>query len=159
VNTIEGWFESEFDGLTLDKADEHHLGVIMPFELNQDLDFADPAVRERLTNQSLAIVGRYRTHPAVRMWGPGNEDLHRILFPNWVSFVGDPAHEARAAAFAEFYVELIDRVHEADPSHPIIYRDAEEVYLSRLKEALNRHPKPRPWLVYGTNVYSTRLET
>jgi hypothetical protein len=93
--------------------------------------------------------------PAVRMWAPGNENLHRILYPRWVSRVGDPAARARADAFAAFLPELVDRIHELDPDHPVLYRDAEDVYLGRVRAAFEATGQPRPWLVYGANVYST----
>jgi hypothetical protein len=157
VNVIFGWFEQQFDGLTLAEARQHGLGVGMPFELNQDLDYADPAVRERLTTAVLEQVARYKDDPAVWFWTPGNEDIHRMLFPSWLRHEVDPRREAQATAFASFYVELIDKIHALDPTHPVIYRDAEEVYLGRIRAELQRTGTARPWLAYGANVYSRRL--
>src|SRR5581483_4358335 len=51
----------------------------------------------------------------------------------------------------------IDRLHAADPHHPVIYRDAEEVYLRRIRDALLQRGVRRPWFAYGANVYSSRL--
>ena len=158
VNTIEGWFQDQFDRVTLDAAHANGLGVIMPFELNQDYDYADPAVRESFRAQVTAWVLRYKDHPAVRMWGPGNENLHRLIFPTVLKGQQDPAMEARADAFAAFYVELADLVHELDPNHPVVYRDAEDLYFRRIRDALLRDGKARPWFVYGTNTYTPRLE-
>ena len=90
VNTLEGWFQDQFDEVTLDAAHAHGLGVIMPFELNQDYDYADPAARESFRAQIRAWVLRYRDHPAVRMWGPGNENLHRLIFPTVLKGQQDP---------------------------------------------------------------------
>jgi hypothetical protein len=42
----------------------------------------------------------------------------------------DPSREARADAFASFYVELIDAIHALDPNHPVVYRDAEDLYFA-----------------------------
>ena len=50
---------------------------------------------------------------------------------------------------------LVDRVHQLDPNHPVLYRDAEDVYLPRLKTAFEATGVQRPWLVYGANVYSS----
>jgi hypothetical protein len=159
INTVEGWFQEQFDETTLDAAARNDIGVFMPFELNQDWNYADPAVQADILAKVSAWVERYKDEPAVRMWAPGNEDLHRILYPNWVSKEGDPAVRARADAFAAFLPKLVDRIHALDPSHPVLYRDAEDVYLPRLKAAFAQAGGDRPWLVYGANVYSpSRLQ-
>ncbi|HLZ25904.1 MAG TPA: hypothetical protein VKV73_01130 [Chloroflexota bacterium] len=49
----------------------------------------------------------------------------------------------------------MDRIHALDPDHPVIYRDAEDVYLPMLKAAFQAPGVERPWLVYGANVYSS----
>jgi hypothetical protein len=157
VNSLFGWFPEVFPHQALDKAYEHGLGVAMPYELNHDLPYDDPAFRERQTAEVLAWVAANKDHPAVWFWSPGNEVIHRLIFPSWLKKTHDPTREARADAFARHYVELIDRIHEVDPNHPIVYRDAEEVYLERIRRELRRNPKPRPWLFYGANVYSSRL--
>jgi hypothetical protein len=154
INTIEGWFENQFDQVTLDHAARHGIGVLMPFELNQDWDYTDPAVQAGILDRVSAYVERYKSHPAVRMWAPGNENLHRILYPRWISKENDPAARARADAFAAFLPVLVDRIHALDADHPVIYRDAEDVYLPRLKAAFEATGVQRPWLVYGANVYS-----
>lgn len=159
ANTIEGWFENQFDEVTLDHAASNGIGVVMPFELNQDWPYEDPNVQQSILDHVSAYVERFRGHPAVRMWAPGNENLHRVLYRNWVSQAQVPAARLRAAAFAAFLPRLVDRIHELDPEHPVLYRDAEDVYLSWLKPEFQRDGKQRPWLVYGANVYSdTRLE-
>ncbi len=159
VNTIEGWFETQFDRVTLDAAARNGIGVIMPFEINQDWPLTNPNVRQSILDHVSAMVEQYRDHPAVRMWAPGNENLHRILYPRWMSREGDPEARARADAFAAFLPVLVDRIHELDPNHPVVYRDAEDVYLGRLKSSFEATGVQRPWLVYGANVYSpSRLQ-
>lgn len=158
VNTIEGWFESEFDEVTLDAAQAHGLGVIMPYELNQDYDYADVEIRDAFMRNIAAWVTRYRDHPAVRMWAPGNEMMHRLIYPTIVRGARDPGREARADAFAAFYVQLADMIHDLDPNHPVLYRDAEDLYLARIRTALRRDGKPRPWFIYGTNAYTERIQ-
>jgi hypothetical protein len=154
INTIEGWFEPQFDQVTLDYAARNGIGVLMPFELNQDWPYENPNVQQSILDHISAYVERYKNHPAVRMWAPGNEDLHRILYPHWTSQENNPAVRARADAFAAFLPTLVDRIHALDPDHPVIYRDAEDVYLPRLKAAFEATGVSRPWLVYGANVYS-----
>jgi len=53
------------------------------------------------------------------MWGPGNEVMHRLIYPTVVQGNKDPAREKRADDFAAFYVELIDMVRSLDPRHPV----------------------------------------
>jgi hypothetical protein len=155
INTIEGWFETQFDSVTLDAAERNGIGVLMPFELNQDWDYTDPTVRAGILDRVSAYVEKYRDHPAVRMWAPGNENLHRVLYAHWVSQANDPTARARAQAFASFLPQLVDRIHELDPNHPVVYRDAEDLYLPWITGAFQQAGGDRPWLVYGANVYST----
>jgi hypothetical protein len=159
ANTIEGWFENQFDEVTLTVAAQNHLGVILPFDLNQDWDYADPAVQAGVLQLVSDWVLRYRDHPALRMWAPGNENLHRFLYRNWISQEQLPQARKRTQAFAAFLVRLVDRIHDLDPDHPVLYRDAEDVYLNWLRPSFETPPTLRPWLVYGANVYSiARLE-
>ena len=171
VNTVFGWEPAEFDTVLLDAAQRHGLGVAPPFELNPEAAYADPAVRERITADVLAWVALHRAHPALRMWAIGNEVLHKLVYPSWMPVRSDPAWEQRAREFATFYVQLIDKVHAADPDHPIVHRDAEDAYLTWLRDAMQAHQPPadtlpgnaqavgrqRPWFIYGVNSYTPRL--
>jgi hypothetical protein len=155
INTIEGWFEGQFDSVTLYAAAANGIGVLMPFELNQDWDYTSPNVQASILEHVSAYVEQYKKYPAVRMWAPGNENLHRVLYAHWVSQMNVPAARARADAFAAFLPRLLDRIHELDPNHPVVYRDAEDVYLSWITKAFAQAGGgDRPWLVYGANVYS-----
>ena len=155
INTIEGWFEGQFDSVTLDAAARNGIGVLMPFELNQDWDFTNANVRQSILDHVSAYVVQYKNHPAVRMWAPGNENLHRVLYAHWVSQANVPEARARAEAFAAFLPVLVDRIHELDPDHPMVYRDAEDVYLPWISGPFAQAGGDRPWLVYGANVYSS----
>jgi hypothetical protein len=156
ANTVFGWEPAEFDAVLLDAAQRHGLGVAPPFQLDPDASYADPAVRQRITQDVLAWVARYRHHPAVRIWAIGNEVLHKLVYPSWMPLRSSPDWEQRARDFAAFYVELIDRVHAADPNHPIVHRDAEDAYFTWLRDALQPSGR-RPWLIYGVNAYTPRL--
>ena len=158
VNTLVGWDPAEFDEQLLDSAQEYGIGVVAPFELNPQLDYTDPALRAKLREQVLAWVARYRGYPALRMWGLGNEVLHKIVHPSWVG-PQDPHQSAEARAFSDWLVETADAIHAADPNHPVTYRDAEDAFVGWLFRALERHPsEPRTWLVYGANCYQNYLE-
>jgi hypothetical protein len=148
-NTIVGWEQRRFDRLLLDAAAENGLGVILPFELPPDADYADAGVRAELTGRALAWVAAYRDHPALRMWGLGNEVIHDMALPT----------PERVAAFARFLVEAADAVHALDPDHPVIYREAEDVFVvPYLTRAFAERPAERPWFVYGMNFFTFRLE-
>jgi hypothetical protein len=157
VNTVLGWDPAEFDDVLLDAAERHGIGVVMPFDLDPNADYTDPAVRQQLHDQVLAWVAKYKTHPALRMWGLGNEVLHKIVHPAWVG-PQDPQREQQAEAFSDWLVQTADDIHAADPDHPVTYRSAEDAFVGWLAAALQRDGnQPRPWFVLGTNCYQAYL--
>jgi hypothetical protein len=157
VNTLVGWDPAEFDGVLLDAAQRHGVGVVMPFDLDPDADYTNPAVRADLTGRVLAWVNHYRDHPALRMWGLGNEVLHKIVHPAWVG-PQDPHHAAEARAFSDWLVQTADAIHAVDPDHPVTYRDAEDAFVGWVARALQRHPaERRTWFIWGTNCYQDYL--
>ncbi|MBI3978466.1 MAG: hypothetical protein HY331_09805 [Chloroflexi bacterium] len=144
VNTLVSWYPEEFDRLLLDLAQAHGIGVIMPFDLPTTLDYGDPDVRLGLKSAALDWVIQYRSHPAVRMWGIGNEVMLNM-------------DEAEARAFAEFYADLVLAVRAADPDHPVVYREAEDVFVPHLRDAMAAVGGPPSGFVYGVNIYTPRL--
>lgn len=158
-NTVLGWEEEEFDETLLDVADQHDLGVILPFALDPKAHYADPVVRTALMERVRARVERYRHHPALRMWGLGNEVLHKIVHPAWVG-MQDPQRDRDAHAFADWLLEAADAIHALDPVHPVTYRSAEDAYTRWVAAALKRRGGGhRPWFVWGVNCYQAHLET
>lgn len=159
VNTLLGWDPGEFDDTFMRLAQKHGLGVVVPFDLDPDLDYTDPAVRVALTQQVLAWVDTYKNYPSLRMWGLGNEVLHKIVHPAWVG-QQDPMQAKKAQAFATWLVQVSDAIHRRDPNHPVTYREAEDAYNSWVLAAeKSEGDGPRPWFVWGTNVYTMRLQT
>jgi hypothetical protein len=157
VNTVLGWDPAEFDEVLLDAAQRHDIGVVMPFELDPEADYTDSQLRQQLREQVLAWVGRYRDHPALRMWGLGNEVLHKIVHPAWVG-PQDAERERNAEAFSDWLIETADAIHRLDPDHPVTYRSAEDAFAPWVVAALNRAGGgPRPWFVFGTNCYQEYL--
>ncbi|HEY3080046.1 MAG TPA: PASTA domain-containing protein, partial [Chloroflexota bacterium] len=146
VNTVLGWRTQEWDEPVLDAAQQAGVGVVMPFDLDDKLDYSDRAVRSRLRAEILAWVARYRHHPAIRMWGIGNESLLHMK------------QTGRAKAFAEFYVGTVDLVRQFDPDHPVLYREAEDVYVRWLQEAWKPRGGPPPGFVLGMNFYTFRMK-
>src|SRR5439155_18211021 len=109
VNTVLGWDQPGFDRTLLDVAQAHGLGVIAHFELKKEWDYGDPRLRQRVLDEVGHWVDDYADHPAVRMWGVGNEVM--------LGF-----DDEQAAQFARFYVEIYRTVREHDRRHPVLYR-------------------------------------
>jgi hypothetical protein len=63
-----------------------------------------------------------KDHPALLMWGVGNE----------VIYFSDSEEEK--VAFAQFLNELCQLIHELDPNHPVIYASMQEVALPYLAQ-------------------------
>ncbi|GAC1321850.1 MAG: hypothetical protein NVSMB2_18890 [Chloroflexota bacterium] len=157
VNTVLGWDPAEFDGVLLDAAQRYNIGVVVPFDLDPEVDYTDPTVRGTLHAQVMDWVERYKGHPALRMWGLGNEVLHKIVHPAWVG-PQEPARERNAEAFSDWLIATADDIHAADPHHPVTYRSAEDAFVDWLSAAFARRGGgPRPWFVFGTNCYQKYL--
>jgi hypothetical protein len=147
VNTITGWdadkgFEQDtFGELILDAAYKYGIGVVMPFYLPVNGDYANPAFDDQLMTNAEAKITRYKNHPALRMWGVGNEVLADMP-PD------------RQPAFMDFFLRLIDLFHSQDANHPVIYRDAEDRSVPLIADALAGSGDMRPWFLYGMNIYN-----
>lgn len=148
VNTITGWDSDKgynqdiFDELTLDSAYKDGIGVVMPFFLPKDGNYQDPQFTNQLMVSAAAKIARYKNHPAIRMWGVGNEVLNDM-----------PPDPDMENAFLRFYLTLADLFHAQDPNHPVIYREAEDRWVPLLVQALQASGDMRPWLLYGMNIY------
>jgi hypothetical protein len=145
VNTVVGWRTPEWDEAVLDAAQAAGIGVVMPYDLDDKLDYSDRTLRWRIRSDVLAWVARYRGHPAIRMWGLGNETLLHMK------------QAARSRAFAEFYTELVDRVRQFDPDHPVLYREAEDLYVRPLQDVWTQRGGPPQGFVLGMNFYTFRM--
>ncbi|HEX6511709.1 MAG TPA: hypothetical protein VF157_05385 [Chloroflexota bacterium] len=148
ANTITGWSEDEFDGVLLDQAAEHGLGVILPIHLGATRQYQDVDVREQVLAHVRERVERYRDAPALRVWGLGNEVIHDM----------HASDDAAPRAFATLLVQAADAVQELDPDHPVVYRDAEDVFVAPIAAALKADNQARPWFIYGLNFFTFRLE-
>lgn len=152
VNTVLGWYPEEFDELTLQAAHRHGLGVVMPHALAANADYQDPAVGQAIREQVRERVARYKDHPALRMWGLGNDVFHRL-----------GKREERKTVFGDFLVGLADAVHRLDPYHPVLYTDGDALHvpyvLRAIEEAAKQDGDPRRWLVLGLNTYEAGLRT
>ncbi len=145
IEVIQGWDPIEYDGVLLEVAQQHSLGVVMPIDLPVSGDYANPEYRAELKAKIEERVNLFKGQPAVWMWGLGNEVLHGIR------------SGPRARAFAAAYPELADLVRALDPKHPVFYRDAEDVFVAPLRDAMQAGGVARPWFVYGINIFTDRI--
>ena len=83
VNTIEGWFENQFDSVTLDAAARNGIGVLMPFELNQDWDYSDPNMQATILARISDYVEKYRTHPRCACGRPATRICTAFCTRTW----------------------------------------------------------------------------
>lgn len=154
VNHITGWdadkgYEQDrFDELTLDHANKYGIGVIMPFYLPANGDYTDTHFTQTLLDLASQKIQLFKNHPALRMWGVGNE----ILI--------DMDSDERRQAFADFYHTLIHLFNQQDPNHPVIYREAEDAYDLLILDVAGHIAgyDQHPWLLYGMNIYTMRLQ-
>ena len=100
------------------------------------------AYRADQLQRVLTFVKRYADHPALRMWGLGDETEWGLR----------GAGSARAQAFGELLADIAQKVHETDPNHPILYRDSEDVYIQPIRDALP-DPKGRYLFLLGRRVH------
>lgn len=151
VNHIIGWDtdkwyeQDKFDELTLDIANRYGIGVLMPFYLPPEGDYASQEFQNQLIEEAAIKIERFKNHPTLRMWGVGNEVLTEMP-------------QEMHTDFLMFYSSLAGMFHEMDPDHPVIYRDAEVNFMPEISSLLLNPAEERPWLLYGMNIYSLELE-
>jgi len=150
LNTVLGWEQSEFDEVLLDKAHELGLRVILPFQLPPQVElvnYADEETKITVLGNIRAWARRFRDHPALLMYAPGNEVLTAMQ-----SYF--PQDRRQQTAYAAFCREMADAIHEIDPANPVIIREAEIRYVEPMRRAFD-DGTTRPWLVLGTNLYGS----
>ncbi|MBM4416882.1 MAG: hypothetical protein FJ033_00985 [Chloroflexi bacterium] len=145
VNILVGWRSPEWDHTVLDAAHRAGLMVVLPFDFDPALDYSDANVRRLVRRAVVAWVQRYRDHPAVAMWGLGNETLLGMR------------QTARAKAFGQFYAETVDLLRQIDPDHPVMAREAEDVYYRWIADAWRPRGGAPEGFIVGMNFYTFRM--
>ncbi|PSQ79155.1 MAG: hypothetical protein BRD37_01015 [Bacteroidetes bacterium QH_8_67_23] len=132
----------------LDRAHERGLTVQfhLPVAAQRDgMDYSDPeAVREQ-KEEVLAMVRKYKDHPAVLFWELGNELDH-------VPDTGDPDAGETTVNWKVYDAvnELAKAIHEEDPNHPVL-----TVLGTGTPEKLGRLQRRAPALdLIGVNAYA-----
>ena len=131
ANTVRSWGCDQGNQQYLDEAQRLGLYVVAGIWL----DYPDEEKRigylagrgyqaymNEKEKEVLDYVTRYKDHPAVLVWGLGNEVIHFTK------------SEAERVAFAKFLERLIQKVHSVDPTHPVVYASAGRTGLPYLKK-------------------------
>lgn len=102
ANSTRTWGLDQLESGRLDEAHEAGLTVAVGIWLRHDLDYGDPAQVSDQIRLALEGVRRHKDHPAVLLWGIGNE------------MEGSGDNEA----VWRHVEELAKRIKEEDPLHP-----------------------------------------
>ena len=117
VNTIRTWGCGDETQLLLDSADAYGIKVMVGVWLRHgrsgmegDDNFnyvADKEGKEAMFNDALNNIKRFKDHPALLLWGLGNEVVLNM------------ATDREKKKYAQFLETLCQAVKEEDPNHPI----------------------------------------
>ena len=79
----------------LNKAYQYGIKVIGTVWVAWDVDYSDPAEREKVKYEALNLVRSWKDHPAILMWSVGNEvNYHTnngLYDPDWYSLLNETA--------------------------------------------------------------------
>lgn len=128
VNTIRTWGTGKDTQALLDAAQKNGIRVMVGLWLrhgrpgmegDDSFDYTkdNEGVQKQL-NDTLADVRKFKDHPAVLVWGAGNEVL--LNCPN----------DAVKEAYAKFLEKVVVEIKKLDANHPVISVDAWTVGLS-----------------------------
>ncbi|MBF0485156.1 MAG: beta-galactosidase [Candidatus Omnitrophica bacterium] len=147
ANAVRTWGISQATKDYLDQAKSYGLLVDVGFWLNPvhpdgTCSYAtDHSYRDKVRQEVLTYIKKYRNHPAVLAWNIGNETIY------WTQ------DEKERIAFVQFLEKLIKEVHRIDPNHPVIYTSA---YLTDFDYIAQYVPSLD---ILGINVYGAVRQT
>lgn len=98
ANTIRLFGAEPYTDTMLDAARRHGLRVILGYWVHEK-DLGDTSRRERMKREFVAMIRRYRHHPAVLMWVFGCEVNGRIpaeMKPTWYRLVNEACARGKA---------------------------------------------------------------
>jgi len=142
-NTVRTWDAKNKDAL-LQAAHAHGLKVVLGLWLyhprpsndsNNSFNWYDAGGKEKLFKQRMRSVERYRNHPALLMWGVGNEVILHMR------------NDEEKKTYCQFVERLCKEIHKVDPHHPTTSASAHVV-------SWKHWAKHCPSLdIFGSNVY------
>lgn len=135
ANSIRTWGAGEAIAI-LDAAHERGLSVVFGLWAGQErqgFDYNDGRAVAAQLAQFREVVRAYRDHPAILMWGVGNEnDLFYTDFKVW-----------------DAINDIAEMIHEEDPNHPVMHVTA-GLDVAEVQLIMDRAPAID---VYGINTY------
>ena len=145
ANAVRTWGVEQGDQAYLDEAHRQGLYVAAGVWLNYVDDskivsyISDPNYLAKKDAETLDYVRRFKDHPAVLLWNVGNEVINFTK------------SEDERVAFCRYLESLVQKVHQLDPNHPVIYAAAgtsELPYLRKYVPSLD---------AVGVNIYGDVL--
>jgi len=104
-NSIRTWGIDANTDKILDEAHKYGLTVTFGIWMGQErqgFDYSNEGAVKAQLEQFRQVVRKYKNHPAILLWGVGNEmDLDYTNFDVW-----------------KYLEELVQMIHEEDPNHP-----------------------------------------
>ncbi len=135
ANSIRTWGAGEAIGV-LDEAHDKGLSVVFGLWTGQErqgFDYNDSKAVLAQLAQFREVVRTYKDHPAILMWGLGNEnDLFYTDFKVW-----------------DALNDIAEMIHEEDPNHPVMHVTA-GLDVAEVQLIMDRAPAID---VYGINTY------
>jgi beta-galactosidase/beta-glucuronidase len=117
VNTIRTWGTGENTKQLLDSAEKHNIKVMLGIwmrhgrpgmEADDSFNYlVDKAGMEAMYNNAIEIVENYKNHPAILLWGVGNE-----VYLN-------TATDEEKIAYSKLLERICSQIKSHDPNHPI----------------------------------------
>lgn len=138
-NSLRFWGQNSVDLAGLDLAEKYGMTVVPAWWMSHGKkgaggrDYEDATQNEDEIHKILQYVILLKDHPAVLMWGIGNE-------------AGEMSGQGEA--FAKHLEQVCQAVHKADPNHPIIYAGINDVLVKQFAR------NTRSLDIYGCNTYS-----
>jgi len=117
VNTIRTWGTGENTQALLDAAEKHHIKVMLGIwmrhgrpgaEADDSFNYLeDKAGMEDMYNNAIEVVNSYKDHPALLLWGVGNE-----VYIN-------TATDEEKTAYSKFLERICSKIKLLDDQHPV----------------------------------------
>ena len=151
VNSIRLWGTNDNTQVLLDSAQAYGINIMMGIWLRHgkpgmegDDSFnylVDSKGMDDMYNDAIAVVQKYKNHPAVLTWGVGNEVYLNI------------ATDKEKKAYSIFLEKVCSKIKELDPNHPITSVEAWTFGLEWWKKYVPSVD------VYGINCYGAGAST
>ena len=140
ANTVRTWGIDQGTKEYLDTALKYGLrvcaGIWIDYATSENnVSFIKGPYKEKKEKEILEYVEKFKRHPAVLIWGVGNECIYFT------------ESEEEKVALCKFIDQLAQKIHQIDPYHPVMYASSNFVELKYIKEYIPSID------IVGMNVY------